>query len=79
LDEVFVTVNGKLCYLWPAVDHEGEILEAVPVAIRAASPDQLLWGELHQFPRGRRRDDVQFERLEARGVLGLVAALSKQR
>ena len=24
LDEVFVRVNGKLCYLWRAVDHEGE-------------------------------------------------------
>ena len=22
LDEVFVKVNGKLCYLWRAVDHE---------------------------------------------------------
>jgi putative transposase len=29
LDEVFVKVNGKLCYLWRAVDHEGEVLEAV--------------------------------------------------
>jgi putative transposase len=27
-DEVFVKVNGKLCYLWRAVDHEGEVLEA---------------------------------------------------
>ena len=25
LDEVFVKVNGKLCYLWRAVDHEGEV------------------------------------------------------
>jgi putative transposase len=23
LDEVFVKINGKLCYLWRAVDHEG--------------------------------------------------------
>ena len=29
LDEVFVKVNSKLCYLWRAVDHEGEVLEAV--------------------------------------------------
>jgi DDE domain len=29
LDEVFVKVNGKLCYLRRAVDHEGEVLEAV--------------------------------------------------
>jgi putative transposase len=25
LYEVFVKVNGKLCYLWRAVDHEGEV------------------------------------------------------
>jgi transposase-like protein len=24
LDEAFVKVNGKLCYLWRAIDHEGE-------------------------------------------------------
>ena len=34
LDEVFVRINGKLCYLWRAVDHEGEILEAVVTARR---------------------------------------------
>ena len=34
LDEVFVKVNGKLCYLWRAVDHEGEMLEAVVTAKR---------------------------------------------
>ena len=27
-------VNGKLCYLWCAVDHEGEVLEAVVTAKR---------------------------------------------
>ena len=32
LDEVFVKINGKLCYLWRAVDHEGEVLEAVVTA-----------------------------------------------
>ena len=34
LDEVFVKVNGKLRYLWRAVDHEGEVLEAVVTARR---------------------------------------------
>ena len=34
LDEVFVKVNGKLCYLWRAVDHEGEVLEAVATTKR---------------------------------------------
>jgi putative transposase len=27
-DEVFVRINGELHYLWRAVDHEGEVLEA---------------------------------------------------
>ena len=29
LDEVFVRINGETCYLWRAVDHEGEVLEVV--------------------------------------------------
>lgn len=28
LDEVFVNINGETHYLWRAVDHEGEVLEA---------------------------------------------------
>ena len=28
LDEVFVRINGEIYYLWRAVDHEGEVLEA---------------------------------------------------
>jgi len=28
LDEVLVKINGKTRYLWRAVDHEGEVLEA---------------------------------------------------
>jgi putative transposase len=28
LDEVFVKINGETHYLWGAVDHEGEVLEA---------------------------------------------------
>jgi putative transposase len=34
LDEVLVKVNGKLCYLWRAVDHESEVLKAVVTAKR---------------------------------------------
>ena len=30
----FVKINGKLCYLWRAVDHEGEVLESVVTAKR---------------------------------------------
>ena len=28
VDEVFVRMNGEIYYLWQAVDHEGEVLEA---------------------------------------------------
>ena len=31
---MFVKVNGKLCYLWRAVDHEGEVLDAVVTSKR---------------------------------------------
>src|SRR5258708_2801021 len=34
LDEVFGKIIGKLCYLWRAVDHEGEVLEMVVTARR---------------------------------------------
>jgi transposase-like protein len=34
LDEVIVKVNGKLFYLWRAVDHEGEVLNAVVTSKR---------------------------------------------
>ena len=42
LDEVFVKVNGKLCYLWRAVDHEGEVLELVVTAKRDKAAVKLL-------------------------------------
>ena len=29
VDEMFVKINGETRYLWRAVDHEGEVLEAV--------------------------------------------------
>jgi putative transposase len=34
LDKVFVKVNGTLCHLWRAVDHECEVLESVVTAKR---------------------------------------------
>ena len=32
--QVIVKVNGKLFYLWRAVDHEGEVLDAVVTSKR---------------------------------------------
>ena len=40
-------VNGKLCYLWRAVDHEGEVLEAV-VTTKRDKPAALKLLKQHQ-------------------------------
>jgi putative transposase len=54
LDEVFVRVNGKLCYLWRAVDHEGEILEAVVTVKRdKAAALKLLKRIMKKYGRPR--------------------------
>ena len=44
LDEVFAKINGNLCYLGRAVDHEGEVLETVVPANRdkAAVPKSIV-------------------------------------
>ena len=52
LDEAFVKVNGKLCYLWRAVDHEGEVLEAVVslvVAREAVNRDRMSKAECERL------------------------------
>jgi putative transposase len=38
LDEVFVKINGKLCYLWRAVDAEGEVLDVLVQSSAASTP-----------------------------------------
>ena len=54
LDEVFVKVNGKLCYFWRAVDHEGEVLEAVVTAKRdKAGAVKLLKRIMKKYGRPR--------------------------
>ena len=54
LDEVFVKVNGKLCYLWRAVDHEGEVLESGVTAKRdKAAAVKLLKRIMKKYGRPR--------------------------
>jgi putative transposase len=54
LDEAFVKVNGKLCYLWRAVNHEGEVLEAVVTAKRdKAAALKLLKRVMKKYGRPR--------------------------
>jgi putative transposase len=55
LDEVFVKVNGKLCYLWRAVDHEGKVLEVVVTAKRdKAAAGKLLTQFMKKYGRPRK-------------------------
>jgi putative transposase len=50
-----VQVNGKLCYLWRAVDHEGEVLEAVVTAKRdKAAALKLLKRIMKKYGRPRK-------------------------
>jgi len=54
LDEVFANVNGKLCYLWRAVDHEGEVLEPVVTAKRDKATALKLIPRPRRHPTRRR-------------------------
>ena len=55
LDEVFVKVSGRLCYLWRAVDHEGEVLEAVATAKRdKAAALKLLKRIMQKYGQSRK-------------------------
>ncbi len=55
LDEAFVKVNGKLCYLWRAVGHEGEALESVVTAKRdKAAVLKLLKRIMKKYGRPRK-------------------------
>jgi putative transposase len=54
LDWAFVKVNGKLCYIWRAVDHEGEVLESVITAKRdKAAALRLLKRIMKKYDRPR--------------------------
>jgi putative transposase len=50
-----VKVNGKLCYLWRAVDHGGEVLEAVVTSKRdKAAALKLLRRIMKKYGRPRK-------------------------
>jgi putative transposase len=53
LDEAFVKINGKLRYLWRAVDHEGEVLEAVVTSKRNKAALKLLKRIMKKYGRPR--------------------------
>lgn len=46
LDEVFVKVNGKLCYLWRAVDQDGNVLDVLVQSRRNAQAAKRFFRKL---------------------------------
>ena len=55
LDEVFVKINGEKHYLWRAVDHEGEVLEAFATKTRDKAAALKFFKKLmkrHGKPKG---------------------------
>jgi putative transposase len=54
LDEPFMKVNGKLCYLWRAVDHDGEVLESIVTTKRDKAAElKLLKRIMKKYGRPR--------------------------
>ena len=46
LDEVFVQINGKLCYLWRAVDQHGNVLDVLVQSRRNAKAAKRFFRKL---------------------------------
>jgi putative transposase len=65
LDEVFVKINGKLCYLWRAVDHESEVLEAVVTAKRDKVGARKLLKRNHEEVRPTADDPAAMQEIGA--------------
>jgi putative transposase len=54
VDELFVRIKGERCYLWRAVDHEGEVLETIVTKRRNKSAAlKLLRKLLKRYDWGR--------------------------
>ena len=77
VDEVFVKVNGKRHYLWRAVDHEGEVLEAVVTKRRNKAAALKFLKKL--MKRHGRAEEIVAERFASyKAALRELGALDKQ-
>jgi|SRR5271166_6854431 len=56
--KAFMKVNGKLCYIWRAVDHEGEVLESGVTAKRDKAAARSARGGHHIAALQRNRPHV---------------------
>jgi len=78
VDEVFVKLNGKRHYLWRAVDHEGEVLEAVVTKRRNKAAALKFLKKL--MKRHGCADEIVTDRFASyRAALRELGALEKQR
>ncbi len=77
VDEVFLKVNGKRHYLWRAVDHEGEVLEAIVTKRRNKQAALKFLKKLMQ--RYSKAETVVTDRFASyRAALRELGALKKQ-
>ncbi|CUH48848.1 MULTISPECIES: IS6 family transposase [Ruegeria] len=77
VDEVFVKVNGKRHYLWRAVDHEGEVLEAI-VAKRRNKQAALKFLRKLMKRHGKAKEVVTDRFASYRAALRELGATEKQ-
>jgi len=76
LDEVFVKINGITHYLWRAVDHEGEVLEAVATKQRdTGAALKSLKKLLHRYGRP---EEIVTDRLKSYGAAIQRLRISRQ-
>ena len=74
LDEVFVKIDGETHYMWHAVDHEGEVLEALvtkrrdrkaalklleKLMKRYGRPEQIVTDKLRSYGAAMKEDRQQ--------------------
>ena len=60
-------INGEMCYLWRAVDHEGEVLESVATETRdKAAVLKFLKRAMKQYGKPRSSSPTGFDRMARR-------------
>jgi putative transposase len=76
LDEVFVRINDKLCYLWRAVDQHGDVLDVLVQsrrnAVSARRFFRKLLKDLRYVPRVLVTDKVASYRVAHRELMSSV-------
>jgi putative transposase len=75
LDEVFIRINGKISYLWRAVDDEGEVLDVLVPSRRNKRAALKLMRRLSKL-QGAAPDAIVTDKLRSYGAALKVLNLS---